>query len=341
MAYAVVFSGGGALGAWEVGCYKSVLAAHGDQPPACVTGASAGALNAAAITAGMSVGQISEFWVSLKASNVFTPDISIASVLWTLAKCAVRMSKAPLFRFADSKKSVLKTEALLGTLTTIFNGFESAFLHSPIWFAISLTNLTTRTKEIFYKIPPGSFLPASFQVATLPKEQPPVWRPVNSYMILRQALMGTTALPLLFPPFESYFDGGVLLNQPISPAIQIMDAILDPDNKLCEPLDIYVFIPEPEALGTTEGLPSIATTVLSTWLSASLLSQVAMAKWRNRIRIQAGKGAIRLCVVRPSADFQAGLLDFGKNVSSLIDQGEKDCSARLEIFDPANEYTWY
>jgi hypothetical protein len=249
-------------------------------------------------------------------------------------------SFAPLLEFAGKQRSFLDTRPLAKTLSRIFAD-ESAFLSSPTWFAISLTNLTDKTKEMFYKVPPREILPASFQRATLPKEQPPVWKPITSYVVLNQALMGTTALPLIFPPFQSYFDGGVLLNQPISPAIQIMDSIVDPHGKIAAPVDIYVFIPDPEALGNTEGLLSTATTVLSTWLSASLISQITTVKLRNEIRRQSGQGPIRLCVVRPSADFSAGLLDFGKNVESLIDQGRKDCSARLQRFDPAEKNTWY
>ena len=341
MPYAVVFSGGGALGSWEVGCYEQLLSAHNGERPICVTGASAGALNAAAICSGMSVEQIRQLWINMRNRDVFISNISIKSVAWAATKCISSGSFAPLLEFAGKQRSFLDTQPLSQTLSRIFGGYEPAFLNSEIWFAISLTNLTDKTKEMFYKVPPGEALPASFQRSALPKEQPPVWKPVSSYVILKQALMGTTALPLIFPPFQSYFDGGVLLNQPISPAIQIMDAIVDPNGNINAPVDIYVFIPDPEALGTTEGLLTTATTVLSTWLSASLIAQIATVKLRNEIRSQSGQGPIRLCVVRPSADFSAGLLDFGKNVESLIDQGRKDCLSRLQRFDPANKNTWY
>jgi len=341
MPYAVVFSGGGALGSWEVGCYRQLLANHGGSPPVCVTGASAGALNAAAICAGMSVDEIGELWTNLKNRDVFAPSVTVKAVGWAATRSLVTRSLEPLMQYASQKGSVFDTRPLEKTLTKIFNGREAAFLGSPIWFAISLTNLTTKAKEMFYKTPPGAALPAKFQQTTLPKEQPPAWKPVTGYKILNQALMGTTALPILFPSFQSYFDGGVLLNQPITPAIQIMDWILDPNQNANAPVHIFVFIPDPESLGETKNLPSIAATVLTTWLSASLLAQITTVKWRNKIRSQSGQGPIRLCVVRPSADFTAGLLDFGKDVSKLIEQGAADCEARLSRFDPANENTWY
>lgn len=341
MPYAVVFSGGGALASWEVGCYQHLLASRNAELPACVTGASAGALNAAGICCGMSPAQLQGIWSNLRPSDVFLNNISYRSAAWALTRCAATSSIAPLVQFANETSGVLDTTPLAKTIAAIFNGYETAFLTSPTWFAISLTNLTAQSKEMFYKVPPGTALPASFQQATLPKEQPPVWTPVTSYVLLRQALMGTTALPLLFPPFGSYFDGGVLLNQPISPAIQIMDALVDPENTLTEPIDVFVLMPTPESLGVTTGLPSIANTVLTSWLSASLVSQIQTVKWRNKIRSLSGQGPIRLCVVRPSADLPATLLQFGKAVDAMVDQGRQDCTARLSWFDPANEQTWY
>ena len=56
--YGVVFSGGGALGAWEVGCLHSLLRRHETKYPLVVAGASAGALNAAGLALGMTVGEL-------------------------------------------------------------------------------------------------------------------------------------------------------------------------------------------------------------------------------------------------------------------------------------------
>ena len=56
--YAVVFSGGGALGAWEVGCMRELVAHHGGKLPRVMSGASAGSLNAAAFASGLSLDQV-------------------------------------------------------------------------------------------------------------------------------------------------------------------------------------------------------------------------------------------------------------------------------------------
>src|SRR5579863_7718557 len=170
MAYAVVFSGGGARGSWEVGCYQQLLAHHGNEAPACVTGASAGALNAAAICAGMSLDQIRGLWMNLRNKDVYARGVTLKAVGWALTRCAFSRSLAPLTKYAGSRESVFDTRPLQQTLGAIFNGYEAAFLGSPMWYAISLTNLTTKAKEMFYKTPPGAALPAKFQQTTLPKE---------------------------------------------------------------------------------------------------------------------------------------------------------------------------
>jgi len=100
MPYAVVFSGGGALGSWEVGCYRALLTHHGGELPACVTGASAGALNAAAITSGMSADEIAEAQAAAMrlsgANRAFSPaEISVrwrpsTARIWPVANSVFR-----------------------------------------------------------------------------------------------------------------------------------------------------------------------------------------------------------------------------------------------------------
>jgi len=69
--YGIVFSGGGALGAWEVGCYDAIRAHHKGTPPVIVTGASAGALNAVGVCAGMLSPQLQDLWAGITPKDVF------------------------------------------------------------------------------------------------------------------------------------------------------------------------------------------------------------------------------------------------------------------------------
>ena len=132
MAYAAVFSGGGALGAWEAGCYRTLLAMHDGERPRCVTGASAGALNAAAICAQMTVDRIEQVWLDLRRSDVFEPKITRKAVGGALTKCLLQRSWDPLLAFAGEQNSILNTEPLARTLTSVFTGTQGAFLSSDI-----------------------------------------------------------------------------------------------------------------------------------------------------------------------------------------------------------------
>jgi predicted acylesterase/phospholipase RssA len=324
--YAIVFSGGGALGSWEVGAYKALRAHHQNQDPTVVTGASAGALNATAVCAGMSAEEIRRLWADLAPSDVYTLRFGrgTAARLFGSSIWQWSFTKA-LMQFLDGHNSLLDTSTLAGKLREIFPPHSQPFFQSRIRFVISLTDLSAGARRFFYKLPPGEKLPKDALVPELVT----AWREIQSMEMLLQALMGTTALPVLFPPFEGLFDGGVLLNQPITPAY------------LLGALNIYVLIPSPIALGRTNNLRAIGSTLLSRWLSASLLSQIESVRLRNRIRGYTGDPKIRLCVIRPQTELQCGLLSFGAGVDALVADGERTARERLDRFDSANENTWY
>ena len=118
-----------------------------------------------------------------------------------------------------------------------------------------------------------------------------IWTEVRGLDHLVDALMGSTALPIMFPPNGSYFDGGVFLNQPITPAIQLR-----------EPDILYVVIPSSEALGRTGDVLAIAQTLTSTWISSSLTSQLDRLKLVNRMRGDRDARKLPVCVIRPPED---------------------------------------
>jgi len=321
--YAVVFSGGGALGSWEVGCYRAIVERQNGHLPEIVTGASAGALNAAAVCAGLSTDDLEKLWSNLKDDQVYEPQFGWGTYL-RFAVSALRqrsIQKAAATKLRQDR-SILKTAPLKKTLGNIFTGNRATgFQLSKICFAISLTNLTEKRREVFYRTP---------------DDHPPIDRPnwvrIRSPEMLIQALMGTTALPVLFPQFESWFDGGVLMNQPISPAILLGGQL------------IYVLIPTPAALGETTDLLQIASTALSVWLAESLIMQVELIKVRNDIRRSTGDPLLKICIIRPLRNleeaFGVSLLSFGVKIPELIKQGYDDAKTRLETFDQENPTTW-
>lgn len=85
--YIVVFSGGGALGAWEVGCYEKILEEHKGMKPTVVAGASAGALNAGAVFLGLSIHELKNQWLKLKKRDVYY--LKFKKVLGALIFCFI------------------------------------------------------------------------------------------------------------------------------------------------------------------------------------------------------------------------------------------------------------
>lgn len=330
--YAIVFSGGGALGAWEIGCLKAILFSHKNRAPSIVTGASAGALNAAGVCSNMPPDKLHQLWAGLTPESVCRFRFGLGSVINIGFRAIGALSfTGGINGFLDSQTSLYETTRLYETLRKTFPGSDGDFLKSDISFAISLTGLASRSRKLFYKLPPGKALPPAEDTW-----MSRAWEEIRSMEMLHQVLMGTTALPILFPPFEGLFDGGVLLNQPISPAIALGAH------------RIYVLIPTSEALGRTENLLSIGSALITAWLSASLVSQVAATKLRNEIRGAIGDPKfpkIELCVIRPNENIETklgvGLLSFGEKVDELVSLGEQEAHQRIHRFDPANENTWY
>jgi predicted acylesterase/phospholipase RssA len=323
--YGVVFSGGGALGAWEVGCYQAIQSRHGGKAPEVVTGASGGALNAAGVCAGLSAAELQRQWKALSVEKVYARRYGFFSYIKFGADVLLSASaKKTLQRFTESTKSFFDTKPLELTLKAIFRDSMQSFFQSPIRFAISVTDLATGSARYFYKVPVGQRL-SSVNNDT--------WRKVEGLEMLIQGLMATTALPILFPPFEGFFDGGVLLNQPISPAIELGAR------------NLYVLIPTAQSLGLTTNLLTIMETVLSTWLSASLIAQIRTVRLRNQIRGYTDESKIRVCVIRPESslekDLGVSILSFGEKVDEMVGLGEQAANQRLNRFDPDNEDTWY
>ena len=92
-------------------------------------------------------------------------------------------------------------------------------------------------------------------------------------------------------------------------------------------------------------LLTIASTLVTTWLSASMIAQIDNVRLRNSIRAQTNDPKIRLCLIRPPRDITAHLdvtlLSFGKAVEEMVNDGDKVARDRLDRFDPTDEKTWY
>ena len=116
--YGIVFSGGGALGAWEVGCYEAILSRHNSVGPRIVTGASAGAINAVGVCAGMLPKQLKDIWSALSNDSVFRSRVGsrkVAAFVWNSIK--KRSAVEALNNVFCDVSSILSNDPLLNTVT--------------------------------------------------------------------------------------------------------------------------------------------------------------------------------------------------------------------------------
>lgn len=309
----MVFSGGGALAAWQVGCLKTLIARHG-RPPNIVSGASAGALNAVGVCCGLPAERIGEFWAELTPKDVYSLSVGWK---WIGGYAFPRLLRAVLINRSSMRKafsqvlaglqSVLDTSPLRTTLEKILQPLERAFLASDTRLAISVTDLST-TKRLFYYRADPAF--------RCPDRESQEWRPISNIESLTTILIATTALPILFPSHQGLFDGGIMRNQPVGPVVDFGATL------------IYVLIPAPDVPRQAANVPQIVSALVRVWTSMSFDLQMDVIKTRNRVRKAAGHPQIKLCTVRPRGDlvedYGVNLLSFGKRVAQLVDAGERD-----------------
>jgi predicted acylesterase/phospholipase RssA len=254
----------------------------------------------------------------------------------TYSFCLREAISGKVLTFLSDFLSIHDTEPLESTLRERLKDYFNPFITSQIHFALSVTNLGDSKPEYFYKIPVGATLPPGA------RNRDVQWRQINSLELLLDGLIGSTAIPVLFPPRNQYFDGGVLLNQPITPALFL---------RVPEPDILYVIIPTARALGEIGSVIEIGQTVMTTWISASLVSQLGRLRLRNRMRKDRTKGEpderLPVCVIRPTSDLGVtlgvNLLSFGYKVDDLVSHGRRTAYEKLAQFDPdeENETTWY
>jgi predicted acylesterase/phospholipase RssA len=279
--------------------------------------------------------QLAQLWSDITAQDVYRFRFrkwDAASILMRAVRHGLLDS---IIQFLSEYRSLHDTTVFKSTLRKILSGYYNQFAQSQTFFAVSVTNLGNGRREYFYKVPVGQSLPDAA------KRNDALWEPVSGLELLLDALIGSTALPVLFPPNESYFDGGVLLNQPITPAILLR-----------EPDILYVVIPTARSLGRTDNVVEIGQTVLSTWISASLISQLSRLRVINQMRKdRRGENEpdqrLPICVIRPPEDltakFGVNLLSFGVKVRELVNDGKAAADERLNRFNPSDptEATWY
>ena len=176
MERALILSGGGARGAFQVGVWR-YLQERGWSPD-LICGASAGAINAAAIGCGISPPELARIWQQYSRRRVYR--LTLPAFLGALVagkRMATLMDTAPL-------RATLSEYIDIPTLR-----------RCPIEIRIPIIHL--RTSRLRY---------------------------VTQREITVEHLMAAGAMPILFPwaeiDGEAYWDGGVMANTPLMPAIE-------------------------------------------------------------------------------------------------------------------------
>jgi NTE family protein len=173
---ALLLSGGGARGAYEIGVWKYLCEMK--WRPDLICGTSVGSINGAAIAAGLSPDDLVMLWRSIGRDKIFRVSILRRIMNFILRRGFLPyMDTRPLRKFLESVLDIDKIR------------------NSDIELVISAVNILS--SEIAY---------------------------FNSKSIGIDHIMASCAMPILFPwqyvDGKPYWDGGVMANTPIAPALE-------------------------------------------------------------------------------------------------------------------------
>jgi NTE family protein len=219
---ALVLSGGGARGAYQVGVLRG-LAELGLLSAAAsrfdiLVGSSAGSINAATLAAyadayddGLT--RVERVWREIRPADVFRTDVA------SLGRIGVRWAWDLSLGGATGRvraKSLLDTSPLHALLAerVPFRRIEQHVASGALGaLALVATDLHTANGVVFLQAPPGT-----------PTWSRRRWR-IEPVRIRVEHLMASSAIPIFFPPVAiggSYFgDGSIRNTAPLSPAINL------------------------------------------------------------------------------------------------------------------------
>ena len=223
---ALVLSGGGARGAYQVGVLRILAREFPEAVPDILTGVSAGGINAAFLAARQEpyqqkVDELAEMWSNLRIDEVFRVDTQQPGVARVALgrPAAVRRQVAAAAgqehgrhqaaaRSARARAARDRRADRPASTTSLRDGWLRAF-------ALTASSYTTGQSITWVQTREDCAMPA--------------WeRPLrkSSMCSLRiDHVMASAALPFFFPAIEVdgawYGDGGIRLTQPLSPAIHL------------------------------------------------------------------------------------------------------------------------
>ncbi len=220
---ALVFSGGGARAAYQVGFLRVLARKFPGVVPEIVTGVSAGGINAAYLAArdepfDRKVENLADVWMGIRIDDVFRVDLrDLTSRTLRWGGRLMSGGKAPL----PPAKSLVDTTPLRELLTRVLGGevldgiprnFQAGWLRSVALTASSYTTGQSIT-----------WVQSCDRCGINTWERPQ--RKSLACSLSVDHVMASAALPFFFPAIEVdgawYGDGGIRLTAPLSPAVHL------------------------------------------------------------------------------------------------------------------------
>jgi len=256
---AFVLSGGGARGAFQAGVYEGLIQDPRFNEPVVLTGTSAGALNAALIAHGKTPQQIRQFWLELGDEPPITVDTELfRSAVVELLKLGATGARVPtraeigslLLRVRNhllpdpGNLVALAIELLLTRRFDLVDRFlsdlrptaiaDTRLLRQRLVDAFGGERIKTSSERV---LAISTIDAISHSVVRFVNRAPRV-RSSEKYVVVDQItvdmVLASASIPLLFPAVavgehdgRLCWDGGVLVNTPMAPAVALgADAVL-------------------------------------------------------------------------------------------------------------------
>lgn len=216
---ALVLSGGGARGAYQVGVLRAIanlLPHQSPNPFQIITGASAGSLNAAAVASSAQrlrtgVRALEYVWKNISSEQVYRLDssglISNASN-WVFSFLSNRRRNTPTSLLDNAPLEALLEKVI--KFDRVTRNIERGFIQA---LAVTASGYSSGESVSFYQ-----------GVAGLKNWEHPHRIGIRTQLTIRH-LMASTAIPTLFPAVrinrEYFGDGAIRQLAPLSPAIQL------------------------------------------------------------------------------------------------------------------------
>lgn len=197
---ALVLSGGGAKGAYQIGVWKYLREAGLEKKITAISGASIGALNAALFVQG-NLWTAERIWSSLSMKDLIQPDINLP-------------------RFLADSIDFAETHDLNADISTVIKKVPEFFYHIGIFSRSSLEKIINMDIDLALVSSSDKFYYSA--CCKLPEYKPEYF--LVNYCTpekIKNILLATSAIPGVFEAVKIgnslYYDGGLVDNVPIKP----------------------------------------------------------------------------------------------------------------------------